>query len=216
MQENDFDRFAAMLTGVADYYGRQLSAGAVTVYWQGLKDFDLQAVEAAMWQHAKAGDNGQFMPKIADVAKLIEGGRGDKAQLAWTKVDRAIRMVGTYADVIFDDKLIHATIADMGGWIHIGTKSDDDWPFVQREFETRYRGHAQRIGDVPHQSVLTGIANAQNGPTGQTLQPARLIGDPEKAKEVYRLGTNKPLLGFVAVDVAQIASDKWSNVKRLK
>ena len=199
MQANDRNRFATLITGIADYYGKTLAGGVIELYWQGLKQYDIGAVEKALWEHTQNPDNGQFMPKIADVTRNLQGRTQDQASIAWSKVDGGVRKVGTYRDVAFDDPLIHRVIFDMGGWIGFGMKTDDDWPFVAREFENRYRGYKMR-GEVPdYPSLLIGIANAQNKVEGMPGQEPIFIGAPEKVKQVYLAGTNKSLVAMNAM-----------------
>ena len=176
MQPADFDDFSGMLQVVAEYCGRALSPGVIAIYWQGLNDLDLSAVRRALNAHVQNPDNGQFMPKIADVRRMLSGTSQDAALVAWAKVDRAIRHIGTYADVAFDDALIHRVIHDMGGWIGLGQKNEDEWPFVAREFENRYRGFRMRSERPDYPRVLIGLANAHNGKGGFRLEPVRLIG----------------------------------------
>jgi len=194
MNAQDKKRFATLLSGIADYYGKELSNGVISLYWQGLLQYDIEAVEKALWEHTQNPDTGQFMPKIADVTRVLQGRTQDQAAIAWTKVDAAVRRVGTYADVVFDDAIIHRVVSDMGGWIHVGSKDEKEWPFVAKEFENRYRGYKMR-GEVPeYQPVLTGIANAHNGKSGFRLQAPMLIGNEAKAKQVMLAGTNSQLL----------------------
>ena len=194
MQANDQKRFVTILTGVADYYGKELSSGVISLYWQGLKQYDLQAVERALWEHTQNPDSGQFMPKIADVTRILQGRTGDQAQTAWSKVDSAVRRIGTYQDVVFDDPVIHRVIADMGGWVQLGNKSDDDWPFVAREFENRYRGYKMR-GEIPeYPPQLIGLSNQHNLKEGFRTAPPVLIGDQKKANLVLQNGSNQPLI----------------------
>lgn len=193
-QQFDFDRFLTILTGVADYYGKALSEGVIQLYWQGLQQYDIEAVEKAFWDHTQNPDNGQFMPKIADIARAMQGRTQDQAAIAWSKVDQAVRRVGTYSDVVFDDPIIHRVVADMGGWIWFGNQKEDEWPFVAKNFENRYRGYKLR-GEVPEYSpVLIGMANAYNQKEGFKSAPPVLIGAQNKAKSVMLGGTNAPLL----------------------
>lgn len=196
MQQQEYDDFAAMLEAVAEYHGKKMTAGVVAIYWQGLRDLDLAAVRHALNAHVQNPDSGQFMPKIADIRRMLGGSTQDSALRAWAKVDRAVRGVGNYASVVFDDALIHRVLHDMGGWIGLGTKTEDEWPFVAREFENRYRGYAMR-GDRPeYPPVLIGISEAENSRSGFKADPPRLIGDPVKAQEVMAAGTDRPLIGF--------------------
>jgi hypothetical protein len=206
MQLDEQLRFATLLTGVADYYGKELSKGVISLYWQGLHQYDIGAVEKALWEHTQNPDSGQFMPKIADVTRMLQGRTTDQAALAWSKVDSAVRRVGTYSDVVFDDPIIHRTISDMGGWIKLGAAEEKEWPFIARDFEGRYRGYKSR-GEVPeYQPVMIGIANAQNGQQGFKLQSPMLIGNEAKAKQVMLAGTNEQLIQM------RLAGDTITNV----
>lgn len=190
----DYERFMALLTGVADYYGKELSEGVISLYWQGLQQYDIAAVEKALWDHTQNPDNGQFMPKIADVTRGLQGRTQDQAAIAWSKVDAAVRRIGTYSDVVFDDPVIHRVIADMGGWMWFGNQFEEEWPFIARNFENRYRGYKLR-GEVPdYQPVMLGLANAHNQKEGYKTQPPRLIGNPAAAEKVVLGGTNAPLI----------------------
>jgi hypothetical protein len=194
MQANDKKRFATLLAGVAEYYGKELSPGVISLYWMGLQQYDIEAVEKALWDHTQSPDNGQFMPKIADITRAMQGRTQDQAAIAWSKVDQAVRRVGTYADVAFDDPIIHRVIADMGGWIWFGNQIEDEWPFVAKNFENRYRGYRVR-GEAPdYAPVLIGMANAHNQKEGYRSQPPILIGNQNHAKAVMSGGTTAPLL----------------------
>jgi hypothetical protein len=196
MHNNDIDKFFVMLNGISDYYGKQISKGVMRLYWEGLRQYDFEAVEKAFWTHTQNPDTGQFMPKIADVAKYLKGRTVDQASQAWSKVDKAIRMVGTYQDVVFDDPIIHRVIEDMGGWISFGNKREDEWPFVQNQFENRYRGFVMREEIPEHQARLIGIANAQNAQHGFPLNVPVLVGDKGKAEAILRSGSNHVALEF--------------------
>lgn len=196
MTESDKKAFAEMMISLGEYYGKSVSQGLIGMYWQGLKHYDLSAVREALNRHVANPDTGQFMPKIADVSKMLTGTSSDKALNAWAKVDKAVRRVGPYASVAFDDPLIHRVLNDMGGWISLGTKTEDEWPFVAREFENRYRGFSMR-GEVPdYPPVMVGLSEAHNRVNGHKVQLPMLIGNADKAKEVIALGNEKPMIGF--------------------
>lgn len=198
MQQDDFDQFSTMLQAVAEYCGKPLSAGVIAIYWQGLRNLDLDALRHALNAHVQNPDTGQFMPKIADIRRMLGGTTQDAALVAWAKVDQAVRRVGTYADVVFDDPLVHRVLHDMGGWMALGTKTEDEWPFVAREFENRYRGYRMRSERPEYQPVLIGIAGAHNRKGGHQLQPPILIGDTQAAQAVMKGGVDKPLIGFTS------------------
>lgn len=198
MQTHDFDRFTVLLGGVFELYARDTSPIAVQIWWEAMRPFDLDAVQLAFSRHVQNPDTGQFPPKPADVIRMLGGTTQDSALRAWAKVDRAVRQVGIYASVVFDDALVHRVLHDMGGWVGLGTKREDEWPFVAREFENRYRGYAMRGEQPEHPAVMLGLADADNSRQGFRTDPPRLVGDAERARRVMQSGTDRPLIGFVS------------------
>ena len=196
MQTAEIDRFTELLCGVFELYAREVSPFSVRIWWEALRPFDLAAVQLAMSRHVQNPDAGQFPPKPADVIRMLGGTTQDGALRAWAKVDRAVRMVGVYASVAFDDALIHRVLHDMGGWVGLGNKREDEWPFVAREFENRYRGYAMRGERPQYPAVLVGIADAENVRRGFRGDPPRLVGDAAAAAIVMQGGTDRPLIAF--------------------
>lgn len=194
MIEADREDFAVLIAGVYEFYGKDLSAFALDVWWKAMQQFDLQAVRDALGRHCLNPDNGQFMPRPADVVRMLGGGTQDRALVAWSKVDRAIREVGTYRTVAFDDALIHRVVEDMGGWVALGTKTTEEWPFVAKEFENRYRGYSMRNEKPPYQAKLIGITDAANSQQGYAEGDVYLIGNQELARLVVSSGGAKPSL----------------------
>ncbi len=194
MVDEDAQRFASGLLALAEYYGKPMSDGVIALYWQGLQDMDIASVEAAIGRHMRNPDNGQFMPKVADLRRMVVGRTADVAAEAWAKVDRAIRTVGTYRSVVFDDPLIHRVVQDMGGWVRIGTKGEEEWPFVAKEFENRYRGYAMRSERPDYPPLLVGITQADAEQRGFRADPPTLIGDKQNAQLVLTGGTTAQVL----------------------
>lgn len=197
MKQSEFDDFVDVMQLVSEQYGKKPSDGLISLYWQALKGYEFNAVREAIGKHLANTDTGQFMPKIADIIRMMQGTSLDSALSAWAKVARAIRQVGPYESVVFDDPIIHKVLHDMGGWLMLGTKTDDEWPFVAREFENRYRGFKSRNERIEYPAKLIGLFEANNAPEGHRVAPPMLIGDKTKALEVLQLGTNgSALLGM--------------------
>jgi hypothetical protein len=194
MQPDEFETFRETMQGVHAFYGKDCSTFALDVWWQSLKAYDLAAIRDALGRHCVNPDNGQFMPRPADVVRMMEGSTLDSAVTAWTKVDRAIQQVGTYSTVVFDDPLIHAVLADMGGWPQMGQRQVDEWPFVAKEFQTRYRGYRARRESPAYPPRLIGIFDQQNAQQGYAPQAPVLIGDATKARAVLAAGCDGPRL----------------------
>lgn len=205
---NEKRRFASLLTGLSDYYKSEISKTTLALYWQGLKQYDYEAIEKAAWAHTQSPDEaGRWMPKISDLTKALQGRTVDQASLAWAKVDRAVRTVGIYHDVAFDDALIHRVIQDIGGWIKLNQLDDKEWPFIEKRFVTVYQGYRMQADAPDYPDRLIGLANAQNQVEGQDKQPVRLIGDAEKAKHVLLSGGgNDSGMKSIGEAIKQIAS----------
>jgi hypothetical protein len=195
MNANDRAAFAELLSNVYAFYGKDTSNFALDVWWQAMVPFDFAAVKDALNRHCVNADSGQFVPKPADVVKMLAGSTQDAALVAWSKVDRAVREVGTYRSVVFDDPVIHRVVTDMGGWVPLGAKAEDEWPFVRNEFVNRYRGYRVRSEIPEYLPVLIGIAEAANSKTGFAVDAPMLIGDAKAARAVLVGGSNTPLLG---------------------
>ncbi len=173
--------FASLMTGTAELYGRPMSPELVSIYWEGLREFSFEDVKTAVNLHVRNPDTGQFMPKIADVVKFIEGNTLTQAMRAWQKVNEAMRRVGTYSTVVFDDPIIHAVIADMGGWVPLGMVQNEEWSFKAREFEKRYQTYKVK-GPQNYPNRLIGVFEVENGKNGFETPDPVLIGDATKAK----------------------------------
>ncbi|SMG00352.1 DUF6475 domain-containing protein [Burkholderia singularis] len=207
MTPNDYEEFSNLIAGVFAFYKRDCSEFALGVWWTAMKPYDLAAVNDALGRHSVNPDSGQFMPLPADIVKMLGGSTQDAALVAWAKVDRAVRSCGTYNSVVFDDALIHRVIVEMGGWVLVGGKGEDEWPFVRNEFVNRYRGYKMRSESPEYLPVLIGIAEAQNNRTGHKSQPPVLIGDAHAAHQVMLGGLDKPMLGFVRM-APQLAANR--------
>jgi len=194
MTPQDASRFTALVSDVYAFYRQDFSAFAGKVWWAAMQPFDFPAVAEAFNRHAVNPDSGQFMPKPADIVKMLQGSTQDAALVAWAKVDRAVRTVGTYRSVVFDDPLIHRVLTEMGGWIEVGRKTEDEWPFVRNEFVNRYRGYRMRSEVPDYPPHLIGMSEAQNSKAGFRIEAPLLLGNPEAATKVSRHGSNAPLL----------------------
>ncbi len=194
MKQSDFDDFSNMMTMLADYYKENMPKGKLQIYWLGLQDLDLSTVRHAFNAHVQNPDSGQFLPRVADIRKMIGGTTQDAALIAWSKVDAAVRQVGPYQSVVFEDPLIHRVLADMGGWIHLSKFDETEWPFRAKEFETRYRGFAIRGERPEYPPVLIGLAENESLMIGSPAPDPILIGDRVKCLEVRSGGSKKPLL----------------------
>ena len=204
MIDTDRVNFFTLVADVYAFYGREFSDFAGTVWWTALRPFDLAAIADAFGRHCVNPDSGQYLPKPADVVRMLQGSTQDAAMVAWSKVDKAVRSVGAYQTVAFDDPLIHRVLDDMGGWIALGQKEEKEWPFVAKEFENRYRGYRMRSETPEYPRSLPGIAQAQNSMNGLAAPEPVLIGNAEAARQVLLGGSATPIIGFARPEALRL------------
>ncbi len=189
-------KFSELLSGVAEMYGQSPSPILFELWFNTLKRFDFEAISRAFSTHIQDPDHGKFMPRPADIVRIIEGSGQDSAFLAWTKFEKALGTVGTYESVVFDDPIIHRVVADMGGWTRQGQVTERELPYVKNEFIRRYQEIKSR-GVIPeYPPKLVGISEGQNRLSGflDMIPEPVLIGDQAKAQAVLLNGSDQPSL----------------------
>lgn len=203
MTEHDRPAFYATMTGLFEMYGKRASPELLEIYFGALTAYDLHDLQRAANHHALDPDAGQFMPKPADFVRHIDGSKQTRAMRAWSLVDRAIRQVGQYESVTFDDPVIHRVIEDMGGWVELcSTPTEKDLEFRANEFNKRYQGYALQGGVSDWQPRLIGLIEADCQSRKLPAPPPKLIGDPQRAKMVLLQGaTSAPRLVHDASEV---------------
>lgn len=196
MITSDFDEFSAVLQATAELYPqRTLSASALALYWQALQDLGLLEVKAGLSQHINSPDVGQFMPKPADIRKALGGTTQDAALMAWAKVLKAVKLIGAYSTVTFDDPFIHAALTDMGGWVAVCHTNEDELPFREKEFVAKYRAYrAKPATELAFVPKLIGLIDQHNLPQGHDPAPVALIGKQERAERVLAKGSARDWL----------------------
>ncbi len=211
MQTNDIPQFIQMLHNLCEMYGKpRMSDEVAMLHFGALQDYSLEDVRKGFFAALRNPDSGQFMPRPADVIRELSGSSDTRAAMAWAKVREAICRVGHMPSIAFDDAIIHAVIADMGGWVKLALITNDELPFRERDFLRIYRGYIGRpLGDYPR--YLPGMAETDNYAKGYAVEPPLLLGDASKAEQVLLAGSDKPRL---AVQSMQAALDVVGGVLR--
>jgi len=201
MIDNDKREFAEIWGAAWAMYGKSVSPQLLSIAFEALRAYSIEEVRIGLTRHIQSPDTGQFFPKPADIIKHIDGNSKSKALIAWHKVDKAIRQIGAWTSVMFDDALIHKVISDMGGWCELCKVDDKEYPFRQKDFLTRYQSYLLRndVGDYPR--LLTGIADQQNHQKGFAMQRPIAVGETKEASQVYAKG----LANFNSVPMKRIS-----------
>jgi len=207
MTEADKKDFFTLIGDVYAFYRKDFSKFTGKVWWAAMQHFDYAAIEDAIGRHSVNPDTGKYCPFPADIVQMLQGTTIDSALAAWSKVDRAVRVVGTWRSVVFDDPLIHAVVTEMGGWTLFTHKEEKEWPFLKNEFSARYRGYRSRSLVPIYPPVLIGIAAASNAREGLGANvPPTLIGNPQAARNVMLMGSNAPALAITQMDPQESAA----------
>jgi len=138
-----------------------------------LSDLTAEQVQSALRRFNREGNE---FPTPAAVRKFAGDGEAsidDRALVAWASVRRAIRSVGAYESVDFDDRIINATIRNLGGWEVLCEITAADATWREKEFIAAYKAIIRTgIGDS---APLHGISAKTNGRLGVNRHSIRRI-----------------------------------------
>lgn len=192
MQNADREPFQALLTDVMAFYRQDVSKFALSVWWTACQPFELEQVRKALTAHAMDPEHGQFAPKPADIVRQLQGTHTDRALVAWGRLYEAMRTIGAYTSVAFDDAAIHAAVDDLGGWMALCRGTTDELPFLQKRFCDAYRMYAKRPGHG-YPAVLLGEHDLNNGMRGLPTLAPLLLGNQAATQRVIEAGGQSKL-----------------------
>lgn len=206
MQQSDFRVFSQLITDVLAYYRQDASRFVLDLWWGACRGFDLEQIRAALQRHCTDADRGQFAPKVADLARILQGTHTDRAALAWGKVFEAMSAVGAYQDVVFDDPATHAVVEDLGGWPKVCRTPLDELGYLQHRFTEGHRAYAGR-GQFEYPRRLMGDRSPDHEYQAKGLPPPKpaLVGDAARAQQVFLAGSavGKTAITYRALDALQ-------------
>jgi len=162
--------FKELLTLIGEKYATEVSKSMAKLVWQALKPFPDEECKTAMEHIILYGRF--YKDLLPDLMDRLEGSQNTKATEAWIKVDQAVKRVGNYASVRFDDPAIHSCIEVMGGWEALGQTSAHEWKWKQKEFEKLYSIMSRR---QEHPDVLLGLCDRQNISRGFRKAPENIV-----------------------------------------
>lgn len=187
----DRDYIDGLLSRIGIMYGEVVSDPLVEIWAAALGHLDNEDIRDALNRHVADPDQGRFFPKPADVMRNVSGTWGERSLMAWTMFERAFMRHGPYVPLIFEDKRIHAVVEDMGGMARFTNTDDREWPFIAKEFQTRYAGY-RRPPEI-EATPLLGAGNAFQS----SQAPLRIGQDDESGKHWSLASPEKPRLELV-------------------
>jgi hypothetical protein len=182
MQQSDFQRFHALLQGMAKMFERELDQFVLDAYWIALKGWafeDFQQASVHLMQTR------QFMPRPFDFEALRKAGRATAAE-AWEKARAACGSAIQCGQVTHNgtcgDELIDRAVRGIGGYGAIAMCETSKIPFLEKRFAEHY-ADLQEANDtreaVPQIAHEGHARRAIGAPTGVRELLGRL--EPEDA-----------------------------------
>lgn len=139
MTLSDFDQFSVIIAGMAEMYGKPITAAGIKMYWAVLhKRWDLGDFAAA------AGDlcgTCQFMPTAKDFEDLRNKGKMTPGE-AWT-IARSMSMSCIHHGAVTaggscGNEFIDRVVKAVGGYRTIFMANERDIGFIERRFAEHY------------------------------------------------------------------------------
>lgn len=194
MEISDQEKFAKMWAAVRnDVYDKPVSGTGLNLIFNTLKRFSIEQVREAIQLHVNDTQNGNFPITPAHVVAQIEGRGDERAGAAWRKLYGAIGSIGNYADVVFEDPIVHAIVDNEGGWVHVSLMTEEELKFMQARFNKQYTAYVSKSGQFEYPRVLRGSTNADRAAKGLELIAPETVGDRDKCRLVYRGGVETTL-----------------------
>jgi len=166
-------------------------------YYEAVKHLDVKEWEKSI-AHVIQNRKYTNMPMPAEILEHAQGDPEDAAILAIQKLENAMREVGAYDSVKFDDPVLMVLVSGAeGGWPGLCQMPLDDWKFEKPRLIKAYKALAMRgvRGDIKH---LAGISERANGEAFPEWEPTvHLIGDEGQIKMLSTEDEPKQLQGKI-------------------
>lgn len=161
MEDANKQDLGKMLVGIALTYGKEINNFMMVAFWEVLRPYTWPEVKNAFVTYLGDTECGQYMPKPADIKRIIEGSLRENALDALAELDHAIRCHGPYKSIQFQNPVITAVVKGMGGWSRFSRISDSEYEFLKKEFIERYIMYSKSPQPF-HNTVLLGIEALSN------------------------------------------------------
>lgn len=167
MSDMDFDEktrdvvaFTDAIRAMFELFGMEMTRGKLHGYWLGLCDLPIASVQRAVARAVRTSDH---LPLPVQLRRLAGGDATPEARAiaAWDDVLKATTC-GAYAHLDFQDRIINATIRNLGGWPNfLGRFTDakaEEW--ARKEFLAAYRAFASSVPSEDALRPLSGLGEA--------------------------------------------------------
>jgi len=159
-----------------------------------------QAVSALGLYRRTAGN--KFAPRISDIVEVCHGTADDAAETAWGRVQDAVRRVGKYTSVVFDDIKTMNAIELSGGWVKMCNADLANEMADRAAFRKAY--HAAKSDTC--RNMLPGLHVDDS-------DEIRMLGEPEKCYQIMQQGTEKSTIHGIGTNTRELISGITEDLK---
>jgi len=106
-----------------------------------LREYPAELIQKATIKYLKTS---KFFPFVSDIIKLIEGEKGDEADIAWGILKFDIIRFGIFREPVFRNPTIKWVMETMGGWGDLCNMKVDEEKWIKKEFVRLYEIRKQR------------------------------------------------------------------------
>jgi hypothetical protein len=184
--------FLDLLSGLCYTLGKESNEHLIKTYHTALNRFDISIVKNVI---NKAVVSFKWFPKPVELIELIEGSSVDNSEIQAAQAFEAIRRVGPYQSVVFDDPVTQEVIKQYyGGWPKFCEGDSKDIVFKMNDFKKAYKAFSNQ--NRKHYGSLYGISSISNDSNGiKQISSVKMIGNPEKCKQILeKKSQNVPLI----------------------
>lgn len=151
MTIDQYDQFKDGMKVLAEVSEHEATDAKLKIYWEIFKEYPLDDFLRGVSILVKTRTTASF-PKPAEIIQAFEGVPDDHVALAVSSTRKAIREVGMYKSVTFEDVIINQVIDRLGGWVYVC--NDFDWEYRRKEFEQLYEAIKREGGGVSIKYLL--------------------------------------------------------------
>lgn len=193
MTNQDRNRFAEIMIGLAENFGGQLTASGIDLRFQAMADYSIDDIAIAtallVRTRTKAG-----VPTTAEIIEAIPGftkapSTKDRASQQAAEVMRQIRQVGFYGTPQFDNPITDWLMKTRWNWRSVCTMTESEHKWWQKDFQDAYQSAAS-------DPDIAGRLPAPESDSKSAIETLRLIaggigkGIPQASEK--SIGSNRP------------------------
>lgn len=141
MNESDKKHFQSIMVGAGELYSKEITKPLLQIYFQALQSYGIDQISSAFTAHMVDTKHGTFMPKPADLVRLIDADKpkpDDKARIAWMAIRDSFS--GYYPKGFkLEDKIAMAAMKSIGGRSAVGMCDNSKIGFLEKQFIDSYK-----------------------------------------------------------------------------